>query len=99
MKETVLILLLSDSEVIIQRTDPITPPHHGGKSAWDESSNRRITWGELESHGGVILDPLPNQDEAYFKFWKVWYYIQSSILFSFFFFFFFFFLVWVRLGF
>jgi len=48
------------------------PPHHGGKLAYASYPRMRyITWGELESHGGVILDPLPNQDETPAKSLKV----------------------------
>jgi len=80
VKETVLILLLSDSEVSVGRADRIIPPHHGGKLVHSSPSPRLpyITWGELESHGGVILDPLPNQDAATANTWKVRYYTVLS---------------------
>lgn len=63
-------LLLSDSEVIVQRNDLIAPPHLRGQKALRECKDAP-TWGELESHGGVILDPLPEQDPNTPADWKV----------------------------
>ena len=67
-----MIFLLSDRELQVKRSDTIDPPHCRSRTALLESSGGdAVTWGELESHGGVILDPLPDQDPDQVSSWKV----------------------------